>query len=147
MPLRSASAEPQTSAPAPEPAGPAWRAYVPGLLLVVGGVGAAFLVNRLAPVASALTVAVVLGVLVRNLGLVRPKALPGTRFATRKLLRAGVVLLGLQLAVTEVLRLPSGVLVVVLLTVVVTFAATLAAGRLMRLRPGTTLLVATGFSI
>lgn len=121
--------------------------YLPGLALVAGGVAVAFGVSRVTPFASALTVAVVLGMLARNVGLVRPRALLGTRFATRRLLRTGVVLLGLQLAVGEVLRLPRGVLVVVVVTVGLTFVSTLAAGRLLRVRPGTTLLVATGFSI
>jgi len=144
MPSRTVDRSTNT---APAERVPSWARYVPGLLLVAAGVAVAFLVNHLVPVASALTVAVGLGVLTRNLGLVRARALPGTRFATRRLLRAGVVLLGLQLAVTEVLRLPRGVLLGVVLTVAVTFAATLVVGRLLRVRPGTTLLVATGFSI
>lgn len=121
--------------------------YLPGLALVAGGVAVAFAVSRVVPAASALTVAVLLGVLVRNTGLVRPRAQLGTRFATRRLLRTGVVLLGLQLAVDEVLQLPRGVLGVIVATVGLTFVVTLAAGRLLRVRPGTTLLVATGFSI
>lgn len=129
----------------------AWRGkifgYVPGLLLVAVGVAAAYAVSALVPAASALTVAVALGVLARNTGVVGGWARPGTRFATRKLLRLGVVLLGLQLAVGQVLRLPAGVLAVVVVTVGVTFAGTLAAGRLLRVSRGTTLLVATGFSI
>lgn len=67
--------------------------------------------------------------------------------ATKKLLRIGVVFLGLQLAVTQVLKLDPGVLVVVVLTVVVTFGGTLLLGRLFGIKKGTTLLVATGFSI
>lgn len=132
---------------------PARRATVatnaPGLLLVAIGVAAAYLISSLVPVASALIVTVALGVLARNSGLAGDWALPGTKLATRELLRAGVVLLGLQLAVGQVLELPSGVLLVVALTVAVTFAATLAAGRLLgvSVSRGTTLLVATGFSI
>lgn len=137
-----------TSSPSPRPPRrPAVFGYAPGLAVVAAGVAVAFAVNRLVPVASTLTVAVALGVLARNAGLVRPRALPGARLATRRLLRAGVVLLGLQLAVGQVLRLPAGVLLVVLVTVVVTFAVTLAAGRLLRVTSGTALLVATGFSI
>lgn len=138
-----------TSAPAPPPSRrrSVVSRYVPGLGVVAAGVAVAFVVNRLFPVAGTLTVAVALGVLARNAGLVRPWALPGARLATRRLLRIGVVLLGLQLAVTQVLRLPVGVLLVVLITVVSTFTATLAAGRLLRVTSGTALLVATGFSI
>ncbi|HEX6446624.1 MAG TPA: putative sulfate exporter family transporter [Streptosporangiales bacterium] len=144
----STRAPASTPAPAPPPPRrPAVLRHAPGLAVVAVGVAVAFAVNRLLPVAGTLTVAVALGVLARNAGLVRPWALPGARFATRRLLRTGVVLLGLQLAVGQVLRLPAGVLLVVLVTVTITFAVTLAAGRLLRVTSGTSLLVATGFSI
>lgn len=99
------------------------------------------------PALSSLTIAVVLGALARNLGLLGDWALPGTSVATKQLLRLGVVFLGLQLAVSQVLGLDPGILLVVVLTVTGTFAATLWLGRLLGTRPGTTLLVATGFSI
>src|SRR6266540_4161927 len=60
---------------------------------------------------------------------------------------AGVVLVGLQLAVPAVLALGPGTLAAVVLTVAVTFLGTLGLGRLIRVPRGLTLLVATGFSI
>ncbi|GAA1740164.1 putative sulfate exporter family transporter [Luedemannella helvata] len=111
------------------------------------GVVASYAVSRVAPVLSALTVAVVLGALARNIGLTGRRVLPGITIATKRLLRAGVVLLGLQLSVSQVLDLPYGVLLVVVVTVGATFAGTLLLGRWLGVRPGTALLVATGFSI
>lgn len=72
---------------------------------------------------------------------------PGVAWAARVPLRAGVVLLGLQLALPDLLALGWRGVAVVLVTVTVTFAGTLALGRLLRVPRTTTLLVATGFSI
>ncbi|GAA3211768.1 YeiH family protein [Oerskovia jenensis] len=71
----------------------------------------------------------------------------GTRWTATRVLRAGVVLLGLQLSLPEVLALGWRGLAVVGITVAVTFSATLALGRVLRVPRVTSLLVATGFSI
>lgn len=121
--------------------------YGLGLVAVVVGVAASYALSSAVPAVSALTIAVVLGALTRNVGLLPARALPGANLATKKLLRIGVVLLGLQLAVAQVLQLDPAVLLVVVLTVSVTFATTLWTGRRIGATKGTTLLVATGFSI
>ena len=72
---------------------------------------------------------------------------PGTDWTARTVLRAGVVLLGLQLSIPDVLALGWRGIAVVVITVTVTFAAILGLGRLLRVPRATTLLVATGFSI
>ena len=56
----------------------------------------------------------------------------------KKLLRSGVVLLGLQLAVGQVLGLGMGTVVAVLLVVAVTFLGTLLLGRMLGVSRGTT---------
>lgn len=121
--------------------------YGPGFGVVAVGVGVAYGINQFVPALSALTIAVLLGALARNTGLLGTRTLPGASLATKKLLRIGVVLLGLQLAVGQILELDAGVLLVVMLTVSVTFAGTLLGGKLLGTNWGTTLLVATGFSI
>lgn len=121
--------------------------YGPGFGVVAVGVAVSYGVNQFVPALSALTIAVVAGALARNSGMLDTRTLPGTNLATKKLLRAGVVLLGLQLAAGQILHLDPGVLLVVVVTVVVTFAGTVALGRLFGTSTGTTLLVATGFSI
>lgn len=121
--------------------------YGPGFGVVIVGVALAYGLNQVVPALSALTIAVVLGAVARNSGLLGERILPGASLATNKLLRIGVVFLGLQLAVGQILELDPGVLAIVVLTVSVTFAGTLLAGKLIGTRRGTTLLVATGFSI
>ncbi|MET8981867.1 putative sulfate exporter family transporter [Streptomyces sp. NPDC004539] len=117
----------------------------PGLLATVIGTAAAYGLAALVPAVSALTAAVVLGVAVG--GLLPEEARPGMRRATRACLRLGVVLLGLQLAVGEILGLGAGMVAAVVATVLVTFLGTLLLGRLIGVPPGLSLLVATGFSI
>src|SRR5688500_1294884 len=87
-----------------------------------------------------LIAALVLGVLVGG-------RLPDLSGVTRKLLRTGVVLLGLQLSVVQLLNLGPGVLVAILATVSVTFFGTVLLGRRLRLPRGLYILVASGFSI
>ncbi|MDA3630670.1 putative sulfate exporter family transporter [Saccharopolyspora oryzae] len=101
----------------------------------------------LLPAVSALTVAVVLGIVAGNVPGFPASARAGVAWSTKKLLRSGVVLLGLQLSVTQVLGLGAGTVVSVLLIVALTFAGTLLLGRLLGISRGLSMLVATGFSI
>jgi len=110
-------------------------------------VAAAFLINRWLPAISPLTIAVVVGVITGNAGIPLRRLRPGLRFAVQHLLRVGVVLLGLRLAVPDVIGLGAPALVMVVVIVVVTFFGTQLLGRWMGVSPGTSLLVATGFSI
>ena len=122
-----------------------WRA-VPGLLVVLAGVVAAFALGEVVDV-SPLVGGVVLGVIVANAGLIRPALGPGITFATKRLLRAGVVVLGLRLSFEEVRDLGIGGALAVVGVVVATFFGIQLLARLMGVRPGLGLLVATGYSI
>jgi uncharacterized integral membrane protein (TIGR00698 family) len=88
-----------------------------------------------------------LGILVRNVGGCRPGWEVGLRFAARPVLRAGVALLGLQLAVSGLLDLGAGVVVTVLAAVGLTFPLTVWLGTRLGLPPARALLVSTGLSI
>ncbi|MFD8626347.1 YeiH family protein [Streptomyces hygroscopicus] len=128
----------------PDVAGPV-RSLVPGLSVVAVGTAAAFFLNTLVPAVSALTVAVVLGVAVG--GRLPAGTREGLGWATKKFLRLGVVLLGLQLGLGEVFGLGAGKVLAVVVTVLVAFFGTLLLGRLIRVSRGLALMVATGFSI
>lgn len=123
------------------------RNLVPGLLLAAAIVAASFGLAHLLPALSPLTISVILGVIVGNLGLRLTALKPGLRFAAKRLLRAGIVLLGLRLAVGDVLHLGGKGLLVVVGVVVVTFVGTQLLGRAFGVSPGAGLLIATGFSI
>lgn len=87
-----------------------------------------------------LIAALLLGVLVGG-------RLPDLAPVTRRLLRAGVVLLGLQLSIPQLVDLGPGVLLAAVVTVGATFFGTLWMGRRLRLPRGLCVLVASGFSI
>jgi len=80
-------------------------------------------------------------------GLAPGWAYAGTEFARRRLLQAGVVLLGLRLSVGDVLDLGAPTLALVLATVLVTFVGARLIGRLAGLPPAMSQFIATGFSI
>lgn len=116
-----------------------------GALWLAGGTAAAYAVHLVVPPIGVLTVAVVLGALLRNARIL--STTPGLQTGSRALLRLGVALLGLQLSVAQVTRLGWRQLAVVVVTVAATFALTMWLGRRLGVSQGTTLLVATGFSI
>jgi len=118
----------------------------PGLAVVAVATVVGRVIGSYVPAASALVVGILLGVAWRSLVGARPEFAPGLRFAQTWLLRGGVMLLGLQLAVSSVVHFGPMVLAVVLLSVGVTFAATWWLGR-RRLGPARSLLLATGVSI
>ncbi|QWC86506.1 putative sulfate exporter family transporter [Nocardioidaceae bacterium] len=120
---------------------------LPGLVLTTAGVGAALGLHALVPAVGSLTWAIAVGAVLANLGLVHDRALPGVRVASRRLLRAGIVLLGLSLPLATVAALGPEVLVLIVLTVAVTFTATLLIAGRMGLSGPRGLLLATGFSI
>lgn len=121
----------------------------PGLALTLAAVAVATAANRVYPSLSPLTAAVVLGVLAANL---LPRAAlaaarPGLTVAAKRVMRCGIVLLGLQLAVGDVLGLGWEALVLVVVVVGATFFGTRWLGRRMDLPGRQPLLIATGFAI
>ncbi len=123
------------------------RTLVPGLTLSVGAVAVSLLVHQLLPGVGTLLVAIVLGVVLANVVPLPEAVRPGLAFAAKRLLRLGVVLLGLQLLLSDVLGLGLGMLVVVVAIVAVGIGATLLAAKALGLSPTQGLLIACGFSI
>jgi uncharacterized integral membrane protein (TIGR00698 family) len=125
---------------------PTVRAVAPGLAVVVVCVVVGFVAGELVDV-SPLVVGVVLGVLAANTGLVRPVLRPGITFAAKRLLRGGVVFLGLRLSFDQVRELGAVGALAVVAVVVTTFVFVQLLARLLGLSPGLGLLTATGYSI
>jgi uncharacterized integral membrane protein (TIGR00698 family) len=125
---------------------PILRAEAPGLAIVVVCIAVAFVASELVDV-SPLVVGVVLGVVAANTGVIRPSYRVGFAFAARRMLRVGVVLLGLRLSLDQIGAL--GVLgaLTVVGVVLLTFVAVQGFAVLLGLSPGLGLLTATGFSI
>ncbi|MFJ3789740.1 YeiH family protein [Kitasatospora sp. NPDC090091] len=123
----------------------------PGLLLAALGVAAALAVHQAVPAVPKLTAAVVLGIGAAHLPGLRPVvrgvARPGLSTAGKRLMRIGIVLLGLKLSLGDVLGLGWATVAMVLTVVAATFAGTWWLGRRLGLPGDQPLLVATGYSI
>ncbi|MFE2875577.1 YeiH family protein [Streptomyces roseus] len=123
----------------------------PGLGMAVAGVLVAWCLHRLVPAVPMLTASVVLGITAAHLpgvrDLVRGAARPGLSLAGRRLMRIGIVLLGLGLGLDQVLRLGWATVAMVAAVVAATFFGTLWLGRRLGLPGDQPLLIATGYSI
>ncbi|WP_022868789.1 YeiH family protein [Schaalia vaccimaxillae] len=121
--------------------------YLPGVLISLVVALVAVAINQRFAVLSSMVVAIVIGVLLRNTNLLPAQADAGLKFTAKKILRLGVVLLGLRLSIPAVLLLGWQAIMVIVVTVVSVFAATIALGRIMRISRATTILTATGTAI
>ncbi|MEV6397681.1 putative sulfate exporter family transporter [Streptomyces sp. NPDC051907] len=138
---RPATARPSTAPPR----------RLPGLALAALGVAVAWAVHRLLPDVPMLTAAVVLGIVAAHLPrartLVRGAARPGLSYAGKRLMRIGIVLLGLKLSLDDVLGLGWATVAMVLGVVAATFLGTWWLGRRMGLPGDQPLLIASGYAI
>ena len=119
---------------------------LPGLVAAVGLAVVARQVSSFATI-SALTIAVILGIVLGNLPNGIEQLRPGLAFAGRNVLRFGVVLLGMRLSVGQIGTLGVPVIVVIVVTVAATFFGTQALGRRLGVSAPLSLLIATGYSI
>jgi uncharacterized integral membrane protein (TIGR00698 family) len=115
--------------------------------MAAAAAGVSLVVSTAFPLLGPLLVALVLGVVAANTPRVSGYVVGIAPRVDKLFLRAGVVLLGLKIAITDVLALGSGGLAVVLATVVVTYGATQLAGRFLGIDRQMTTLIAAGFSI
>ncbi|MFI7642446.1 YeiH family protein [Nonomuraea sp. NPDC049400] len=126
---------------------PAKAHLLPGIAACALAVAASLVANRFVPGLSPATAAVALGSALATAGAIHARLRPGLLFVSRRVLRAAIVLLGLQIAVPQILALGWQSLAVVAAATGLTFVLTPLAGRRLGLPPGTSLLVATGVSI
>ena len=123
---------------------------LPGIALALAAFGLASFAHLTLPWAPTLTACVVLGVVFTSLpwpARVREILQPGLATSARRLLRIGIVLLGLKLSLVDIAYLGWLVLGMIVLIVAATFALTLGMGRLLRLPGDQPLLIAAGFSV
>lgn len=118
----------------------------PGLLVAFAAAGIALALNLFIPAAPTLLVAIILGMVVGNVSM-HPSWAPGIHFAAKPVLRAGIVLLGLQLALGEILALGIGKIALACLVVAVGMFTTYWVGRKLGLTENLSVLMASGFSI
>jgi uncharacterized integral membrane protein (TIGR00698 family) len=127
------------------------RGIAPGVTFAAAGAALAWVVHLVLPAVPWLTSAFVVGVVAACLPPLRPVLdgglRPGLGFSARTLLRVGIVLLGLDLALADIAALGWwGVLAIVAL-VGVAFVSTYGIARMLRLPGDEPVLLAAGFSI
>ena len=124
------------------------RATLPGLLFAIAlALAAKGLSYASGGQVSAILLAVVAGILWRNLAGVGAWAESGITFASRNLLRIGIALIGLRLTFALLSDVSLEALQVVIACVVTAIVAALALGRLFGIAPGLRPLLAVGTAI
>jgi uncharacterized integral membrane protein (TIGR00698 family) len=125
--------------------------WLPGVVVAGAATGAAFLLHWLFPVLPLLTASVGLGILAGQLPPVRRwidgVLKSGLTLSAKRLMRVGIVLLGLKLSLVDIVHLGWVAIVLTVLIVLLTFAITWGLGKLFRLPGDEPVLLATGFSI
>lgn len=154
IPAMQANAVPAPeSAPwaAPGPvAGPAAgsRASIwPGLLFAAAGVAVAYAVSAPFDMVGPMVAAIVLGVVVGNVARVPSVLEPGLAVASKRVLRIGIVVLGLRLSLHDVAGLGAGMILTVIAVVAGGIMAGVAIGRALGIGRRQRLLIACGFAI
>lgn len=130
---------------APPAPGPLW----PGLALTVGIAAGAVAVRHASGLAglSPLIVSLAVGALIGNLTTRLNWARPGIQFSVRRLLRLGIVLLGLQLTLAQVAEIGWSGLTVIVGCLAGSFVATTWLGARLGVDPRLTQLIAAGTSV
>lgn len=151
-PITSGETEPRTpESPAERPAASSdpgvGRRLGPGLALAIGVALLAYALNLVVPTLSALLVAILVGVVLTNVVRMPESTGPGLAIASKKLLRAGIVLLGLQVSLRDIAGLGVGMVGVVLAVVVGGLLTAEVVGRALDIRPAQRSLIGAGFSI
>ncbi len=125
--------------------------WLPGVLVAAAAAVLAGIIHAVVPGFPLLTVAVVLGIAAGQLPALRPALAgvlaKGLSVAATRIMRLGIVLLGLKLSLVDILGLGWLTIATTVLIVLLTFAGTLWLGRRLGLPGNQPLLIATGFSI
>ncbi|MEX5729586.1 putative integral membrane protein (TIGR00698 family) [Rhodovulum iodosum] len=130
------------------PAAP-WAGLVPGVVLCATVAAAAFGLRQVPGIGvlSPMILSIVIGMALHNLLGTPAMAKPGVTFTMRRILRAAIVLLGLQLTLGQVVSVGATGLAVIAAALVATFLFTKAAGRMLGVDRGLAELIGAGTSI
>jgi len=122
---------------------------LPGLLLASAVAVSAYAIRHLPGLAtfSPLILAIVIGIAFHNLVGTPSMAKAGVVFSMRRLLRIAIILLGLQLTITQVIEVGGRGIGIIVATLMATFAFTVWMGRLLGVDRKLAQLIAAGTSI
>jgi uncharacterized integral membrane protein (TIGR00698 family) len=120
---------------------------VPGLLAAAVVAAVATVLGGWVPVAGAPVIAIVVGIVVAATRPVATRLDPGLHLASKGVLQGSIVLLGLNLSLSEVLATGRSSLPVLIGTLGLALAAAAVAGRCLRLRGDLALLIGVGTAV
>lgn len=123
------------------------RALLPGVAVAFAVSVFAFVVHEHVSVISPHVVSVAFGMLGATFGRVAASFRPGLRFSAKRVLRAGIVMLGFRLSLGELGELGPRSLAAVVVVVIATFFGTQWLAQRLGLSRSLGLLMATGYSI
>ncbi len=123
------------------------RALAPGLAVAAGLALVAYGINRIEPRVSALIAALLLAMVVANVAGHRAVLAPGARFASRRILRVGIVLLGLRISLDLIVQVGWRGVLVAVAAVAFTLPFSVWFGRRLGVSPALSLLLGAGCGI
>ena len=127
--------------------------YLPGLYLVVAVAVVARYLHSLIPnpsmarAVSEVFIAVILGLHIRNAIGYSPRFAPGVKFALQRILRVGIILLGLRLSLQDVLATGLSSLLLILASMALALTLAYFGGRLLKIPPRLATLLGVGTAI
>ena len=144
---RGAALQPNTPLAATLSGGP--FSAIPGLILTAGVAAIAFGLREIPGMAilSPMILATLIGMLFHNFVGTPGWAIAGVKFSLRRILRLGIILLGLQLMASQVMQVGLSGAAVILTTLVATFFFTKWIGHVIGAERKLTELIAAGTSI
>lgn len=127
---------------------------IPGVLLTVALVALSIpltnLLNHIlgfTGLISFILVVIILGILLRNLILIPTIFIPGINFSVKKLLRLGIILMGIRLSIFDVLKIGAWGIPIVLICILTGLVLTIYFSRLLRIPERLATLIAVGTGI
>lgn len=120
---------------------------LPGVAVAALVAAVGYVVHDSVDIVSPHVIAVAIGIIGATFGTVDKVFAPGLKFSAKKILRAGIVLLGFRLSLSELGKLGPRALVAVVVVVAATFFGTRWLAHRLGLSPSLGLLMATGYSI
>lgn len=122
-------------------------AQIKGLSLISAIVAVAFFINSVQPAISPLALCVAFGFLIANLVRWPEFAAPATTLASKRIMRIGVALLGLQVSVASLKEIGFKGALTVILVVTCTIFGVIALSKLFKMSGDLGLLIGVGFGV
>jgi uncharacterized integral membrane protein (TIGR00698 family) len=125
------------------------RLIIPGLAVAIAiAVLARLVTNFLPSIVAEVSIALLIGIVVGAVAGPRSTPLePGLRFASQRLLRLGIILLGARLSLGEVARIGLPATGIIVITMAASFAIVLLMARLVRVEGRLAVLLAVGSAV